>query len=182
MTKKKRASHSLAGCSWFCCRLLDRLSVCSMLIGQSWFQQIPQWRLWVPTWTQLGNFHSNHYIHNPMIIPKEMRWASPTKLLIDDGHIRNSLVTVVITHAVEFFRAYIDCRFLERRFTAYLCINLSKSKQTTSYLSSASNKSKRKLKFKTKNASPSPRSSFRRAASLLLHCWDCPHWRFGHWP
>lgn len=35
MTKKRRAPHSLAGCSWFCCRLLDRLGICSMLIGQS---------------------------------------------------------------------------------------------------------------------------------------------------
>lgn len=31
-----------------------------------------------------------------------------TELLVDDGHIRNSLVTVIITHTVEFFGAYID--------------------------------------------------------------------------
>lgn len=47
-----------------------------------------------------------------------------TKLLVDDGHVRNSLITVIVTHTIEFLGADINGGCLQWRFASYLYINL----------------------------------------------------------
>lgn len=57
----------------------------------------------------------------------KIRWriyVRHTQLPVDDSHIRNPLIAVIITHSIEFLGAHIDSWCLQFRFTTYLCINL----------------------------------------------------------
>lgn len=52
-----------------------------------------------------------------------------TELPVDYGHVRNSLIAVIITHTIEFFGGHIDGRNLKWRLTTYLWVNLRFAKR-----------------------------------------------------
>ena len=120
---------SSAGCGlWH--DLLDCLGISLVLISEGWIEQVPQRRLGVPTWCP-PNKCQDDIKHQKVELTKNENVAKKegnTKLSIDYGHVWNSLVTIVISLTVELFGADINCRFLQSRFSTYICVDLLQEK------------------------------------------------------
>jgi hypothetical protein len=87
-------------------------------------QASPKVKSWGPN--LVFKIHELHSKSSIMILEaeNEREIRINTKLRVDNGHVRNSLITIIISHTVEFFGAYINSRYFQRRFPTYLRINL----------------------------------------------------------
>lgn len=117
--QKREAGKHLARCGRLCNAPPDGFSVGLVLIGQCGIQQVPKRCLGAPTYIWI-----DHKI--PIRLHFKI-WETKqvyTKLFIDNSHVRNSFITVIVSFAIEFFRAHINRRHLQSGLPWYFWIYL----------------------------------------------------------